>query len=42
MKKKEKDEEVRVAVKGEVEENPRGQTLSMDGMRMTVKDSRTT
>ena len=38
---KEKDEEVRVEVKGEVEENQR-QTLIMDGMEMTVTDSRTT
>ena len=34
-----KDEEVRVEVKGEVEEN-QGETLIMDGMEMTVKDSR--
>ena len=38
---KEKDEEVRVEVKGEVEENQR-QPLIMDGMWMKVKDSRTT
>ena len=38
---KEKDEEVRVEVKGEVEEN-QGETLIMDGMEMTVIDSRTT
>ena len=38
---KEKDGEVQVEVKGEVEENQR-QTLIMDGMEMTVKDSRTT
>ena len=38
---KEKDEEVRVEVKGEVEEN-QGQTLIMDGMEMTVIDSKTT
>ena len=31
---KEKDEEVRVEVKGEVEEN-QGETLIMDGMEMT-------
>ena len=37
---KEKDEEVRVEVKGEVEEN-RGQP-HMDGMWIKVKDSRTT
>ena len=38
---KEKDGEVQVEVKGEVEEN-QGETLIMDGMQMTVKDSRTT
>ena len=38
---KEKDGEVQVEVKGEVEEN-QGETLIMDGMEMTVKDSRTT
>ena len=37
---KERDEEVRVEVKGEVEEN-QGQP-HMDGMWMKVKDSRTT
>ena len=37
---KEKDGEVQVEVKGEVEEN-QGQP-HMDGMEMTVKDSRTT
>ena len=37
---KEKDEQVRVEVKGEVEEN-QGQTLVVDGMWMKVKDSRT-
>ena len=38
---KEKDEEVRVEVKGEVEQLQR-ETLIMDGMWMRVKDSRTT
>ena len=38
---KEKDEEVRVEVKGEVEEH-QGETLIMDGMEMKVIDSRTT
>ena len=38
---KEKDGEVQVEVKGEVEEN-QGETLIMDGVEMTVKDSRTT
>ena len=38
---KEKDGEVQVEVKGEVDEN-QGETLIMDGMEMTVKDSRTT
>ena len=37
----EKDGEVQVELKGEVEEN-QGETLIMDGMEMTVKDSRTT
>ena len=37
---KEKDEEVRVEVKGEVEENQR--QSHMDGMWVKVKDSRTT
>ena len=38
---KEKDGEVQVEVKREVEEN-QGETLIMDGMEMTVTDSRTT
>ena len=38
---KDKDGEVQVDVEGEVEEN-QGETLIMDGMEMTVKDSRTT
>ena len=38
---KEKDGEVQVEVKGEVEESQR-ETLKMDGLEMTVKDSRTT
>ena len=38
---KEKDGEVQVEVKGDVEES-QGETLIMDGMEMTVKDSRTT
>ena len=38
---KEKDGEVQVEVEREVEEN-QGETLIMDGMEMTVKDSRTT
>ena len=38
---KEKDEEVRVEVKGEVEENQR-QPHIMDDMQMKVTDSRTT
>ena len=37
---KEKYGEVQVEVKGEVEEN-QGETIIMDGMEMTVKDSRT-
>ena len=37
----EKDGEVQVEVEREVEEN-QGETLIMDGMEMTVKDSRTT
>ena len=38
---KEKDGDVQVEVEEEVEEN-QGETLIMDGMEMTVKDSRTT
>ena len=38
---KEKDGEVQVEVEREVEEN-QGETLIMDGMRMTMTDSRTT
>ena len=38
---KEKDGEVQVEVEREVEEN-QGETLIMDGMEMTVKDSKTT